>query len=143
MIMWEFVFRILAAGLVGLIIGLFSTNARSARMFGLVAAGAALITVTSTEFYKIAAGPWFSDPGRLSAQIVSALGFIGTGLIWITEDKEVRGLTVSASLWLTAIVGMLIGAGLGHISTCAVLIVILIYWCTGVIIKWKKLDNGS
>jgi uncharacterized membrane protein YhiD involved in acid resistance len=48
-IMLEFVIRILAAGLVGLIIGMFSTNARSARMFGFVAAGAALITVTSTS----------------------------------------------------------------------------------------------
>ena len=57
MIMLEFVIRILAAGLVGLIIGMFSTNARSARMFGFVAAGAALITVTSTEFYKVIAAP--------------------------------------------------------------------------------------
>jgi putative Mg2+ transporter-C (MgtC) family protein len=142
-IMLEFVIRILAAGLVGLIIGMFSTNARSARMFGFVAAGAALITVTSTEFYKVIAGPWFSDPGRLSAQIVSALGFIGTGLIWISENNQVRGLSVSASLWLTAIVGMLVGAGLKQASTAAVLIVILIYWGTGTIIKGKKLNKGG
>lgn len=86
--MIDFVVRVLVAGVVGLIIGLFTTNARRARMFGLVTAAAALITITSTEFYKEVAGPWFSDPGRLSAQIVSALGFIGTGLIWISSDKK-------------------------------------------------------
>ena len=139
--MSAFLIRILVAGVIGLIIGLFTTNARSARTFGLISLGAALVTIISTEFYKEIAGPWFSDPGRLSAQIVSALGFIGTGLIWITEDKQVRGLTVAASLWLTAIVGMLIGAGLGHISTSAVLIVLLIYWATGT--ASKLLDKGD
>ncbi|HOQ09843.1 MAG TPA: MgtC/SapB family protein [Syntrophomonadaceae bacterium] len=141
--MIDFVVRVLVAGVVGLIIGLFTTNARRARMFGLVTAAAALITITSTEFYKEVAGPWFSDPGRLSAQIVSALGFIGTGLIWISSDKRVRGLSVSASLWLSAIVGMLIGAGLKHMSTVAVLVVLLIYWSTETIIKWKKVDKGG
>jgi uncharacterized membrane protein YhiD involved in acid resistance len=48
---------------------------------------------------------------------------------------------VAASLWLTAIVGMLIGAGLGHISTSAVLIVLLIYWATGT--ASKLLDKGD
>lgn len=141
--MLDFVVRVLVAGVVGLIMGLFTTNARSARMFGLITAAAALITITSTEFYKEVAGPWFSDPGRLSAQIVSALGFIGTGLIWISADKQVRGLSTAASLWMCAIVGMLIGAGLGHISTTAVLVVLLVYWGTETIIKRKKLDKGG
>lgn len=141
--MLNFVIRVLVAGVVGLIIGLFTTNARRARMFGLVTAAACLITITSTEFNKEVAGPWFSDPGRLSAQIVSALGFIGTGLIWISSDKQVRGLSEAASLWLTAIVGMLIGAGLGHLSTSAVLVILLIYWATENIMKWKKMDKGG
>ena len=139
--MSAFLIRILVAGVIGLVIGLFTTNARSARTFGLISLGAALVTIISTEFYKEIAGPWFSDPGRSSAQIVPALGFIGTGLIWITEDTQVRGLSVAASLWLTAIVGMLIGAGLGHISTSAVLIVLLIYWATGT--ASKLLDKGD
>lgn len=124
-----------------MVIGMLTTNARSARMFGLVAMGAALIALTSTEFYKVVAGPWFSDPGRISAQIVSALGFIGTGLIWITEDSQVRGLSVAASLWLTAIVGMLIGSGLQSSTAWAVLIVVVIYWSIDFVIKWKKLDK--
>jgi putative Mg2+ transporter-C (MgtC) family protein len=139
--MLDILIRILVAGVVGLVIGLFTTNARSARTFGLIALGAALVTIISTEFYKELAGPWFSDPGRLSAQIISALGFIGTGLIWVTEDQQVRGISVAASLWLTAIVGMLIGAGLGYISTSAVLIVLLIYWATGTAAKW--MDKGD
>lgn len=139
--MVDFAVRILLAGAVGLVIGMFTTSARSARMFGLIAMGAALVTVTSTEFYKAVAGPWFSDPGRLSAQIVSALGFIGTGLIWISDDKQVRGLSVAASFWLTAIVGMLIGAGLKNMTVAAVFVTIMVYWLSEKIIKWKKLDR--
>ncbi|HOB11769.1 MAG TPA: MgtC/SapB family protein [Syntrophomonadaceae bacterium] len=141
--MIDFVVRVLVAGVVGLIIGLFTTNARSARIFGMITAAASLITITSTEFFKEVAGPWFSDPGRLSAQVVSALGFIGTGLIWISSDKQVRGLSEAASIWLSAIVGMLIGAGLTHISTSAVLAVLLIYWSTETIIKWKNMDKNG
>lgn len=139
--MLEFLLRILLAGVVGLFIGVLTTNSRNARMFALAAMAAAILTITSTEFYKIAAGPWFTDPGRLSAQIISALGFIGTGLIWIGDDSQVRGLSVAASLWLTAITGMLIGAGLRNMTVTAVLVVIMIYWISDKIIKWKKLDK--
>lgn len=139
--MFEFLLRILLAGAVGLVIGVLTTNSRNARMFALAAMGAAILTITSTEFYKIIAGPWFTDPGRLSAQIIAALGFIGTGLIWIGDNSQVRGLSVAASLWLTAITGMLIGAGLKNMTVTAVLVVILIYWISDKIIKWKKLDR--
>ena len=74
--MIDFVVRVLVAGVVGLIIGLFTTNARRARMFGLVTAAAALITITSTEFTKKWLVPGSAILEALSAQIVSALGFI-------------------------------------------------------------------
>ncbi len=51
------------------------------------------------------------DPSRIAAQIVSGIGFIGGGLIFVRRDS-VRGLTTAAIVWLTAAVGMACGAGL-------------------------------
>lgn len=51
------------------------------------------------------------DPSRVAAQIVSGIGFIGGGLIFVRGDA-VRGLTTAAVVWVTAAVGMACGAGL-------------------------------
>jgi putative Mg2+ transporter-C (MgtC) family protein len=51
------------------------------------------------------------DPSRVAAQIVSGIGFIGGGLIFVRRDA-VRGLTTAATIWLTAAVGAAAGAGL-------------------------------
>ena len=51
------------------------------------------------------------DPSRVAAQIVSGIGFIGAGVIFVRKDA-VRGLTTAASVWLAAAVGMACGAGL-------------------------------
>jgi putative Mg2+ transporter-C (MgtC) family protein len=51
------------------------------------------------------------DPSRVAAQIVTGIGFIGGGLIFVRRDS-VRGLTTAAIVWLTTAVGMACGAGL-------------------------------
>jgi putative Mg2+ transporter-C (MgtC) family protein len=51
------------------------------------------------------------DPARVAAQVVSGIGFIGGGIIFMRRDV-VRGLTTAASIWLTAALGMACGAGL-------------------------------
>ncbi|GHE60429.1 hypothetical protein GCM10018785_31920 [Streptomyces longispororuber] len=51
------------------------------------------------------------DPSRVAAQIVSGIGFIGGGLIFVRQDA-VRGLTTAATIWLTCAVGMACGGGL-------------------------------
>ncbi|WP_432166073.1 MgtC/SapB family protein [Streptomyces sp. bgisy031] len=51
------------------------------------------------------------DPSRVAAQIVSGIGFIGGGIIFVRRDA-VRGLTTAATIWLTCAVGMACGGGL-------------------------------
>ncbi len=51
-----------------------------------------------------------SDPYRLSAQVISGIGFLGAGTI-IKSGKYIKGLTTAASLWVTAIIAITIGAG--------------------------------
>jgi len=51
------------------------------------------------------------DPGRIAAQVVSGMGFLGAGAI-VRLGSDIKGLTTAASLWLVAAIGLLIGAGM-------------------------------
>jgi putative Mg2+ transporter-C (MgtC) family protein len=125
-VLGNYLLRILVAAVVGTLIGT-RTDSAASRMFVIVCTGASLLTIVSTEFYKIVDYPWLGDPGRLSAQIIVALGFLGTGLIWVSEKQEVKGLSVAASLWVTAILGILIGCGQGIASLIIVIILVIGY----------------
>jgi putative Mg2+ transporter-C (MgtC) family protein len=126
----SFLLRIMLALAVGTIIGL-KTSTVVARMFAIICTGAALLTIVSTEFYQVIDYPWFSDPGRLSAQVLAALGFLGTGLIWISETNKVHGLSAAASIWVTAILGILIGSGLGPASLIVVVLLVVAFMVLG------------
>jgi putative Mg2+ transporter-C (MgtC) family protein len=68
------------------------------------------------------------DPSRVAAQVVSGIGFIGGGIIFMRRD--VRGLTTAASIWLTAALGMACGAGLPVLAvatTGGYLVIMLIF----------------
>jgi putative Mg2+ transporter-C (MgtC) family protein len=58
------------------------------------------------------------DPSRVAAQIVSGIGFIGAGLIFVGQDR-VRGLTTAATVWLVTAIGMACGAGLPWLAVAA------------------------
>jgi len=82
------------------------------RTHTLVGFAAALIVLVSKYGFTDVLGPHVVlDPSRVTAQIVSGIGFIGGGLIFVRRDA-VRGLTTAAVVWLTAAVGMAAGAGL-------------------------------
>jgi len=83
------------------------------RTHTLVGVGAALIMLVSKYGFGdvIITNQVVLDPSRVAAQIVSGIGFIGGGLIFVQRDM-VRGLTTAAAVWLTAAVGMACGAGL-------------------------------
>jgi len=59
------------------------------------------------------------DPGRIAAQVVTGIGFLGAGAI-IRLGTNVRGLTTAASIWLISAIGLSIGAGLYIISLVVV-----------------------
>src|SRR5580658_3340478 len=60
------------------------------------------------------------DPSRVAAQIVTGIGFIGAGLIFVRGDR-VSGLTTAATVWLVTGVGMACGAGLLLLATAVTL----------------------
>jgi putative Mg2+ transporter-C (MgtC) family protein len=83
------------------------------RTHTLVGFAAALIMLVSKYGFGdiLSEGRIVLDPSRIAAQIVTGIGFIGGGLIFVRRDS-VRGLTTAAIVWLTTAVGMACGAGL-------------------------------
>jgi len=129
--MVQYALRLVLAGIVGFIVGVTSCKedqTKSSRDFALISIGSALITIIGAGLYRSLEIAPAGDPARIPAQIVAALGFLGTGMIWITKDKTVQGITSAAALWLTAILGMVIGAGLNQITLVGVIFFIFIYW---------------
>jgi len=88
----------------------------------LVCLGAAMTTITSQ--YLLVNG-WTTDPARLGAQVVAGIGFIGAGTIIVTRRRKVKGLTTAAGLWVSAIIGLAIGAGYFEAGIIATFLVLL------------------
>ncbi len=88
------------------------------RTHTIVCVGAALMTIISKNIGN-------GDPGRVAAQIVSGIGFIGAGMI-VYKQHEVKGLTTAAGIWASAGVGMACGAEMYFLATGATLILIIV-----------------
>ncbi|MGQ9531807.1 MAG: MgtC/SapB family protein [Desulfotomaculales bacterium] len=111
----DVVVRLLASFLFGGLIGLerelmffLSARTRSAglRTHILVCVGSALFMIISQNLYF----QFLGDAGRVAAQVVSGIGFLGAGAI-LREGLVVRGLTTAASLWAVAAIGLAAGGG--------------------------------
>lgn len=121
--------RLLLASLLGALIGLErEIHGRTAgfRTHLLVSLGAALFVVVSISFYRLfgnfgGSGPVGVDPGRVAAQVVVGIGFLGGGAI-IKEQAAVRGLTTAACLWVAAAVGVACGVGLYTLAVAVTVI---------------------
>lgn len=105
-------FRLFLAVVCGGIIGIEREHKRRPAGFRthiLICLGASMTTLTSQYlFYNL---NLYTDIGRLGAQVVAGIGFIGAGAIIVTKRRQVKGLTTAAGLWTCAIIGLAIGAG--------------------------------
>jgi putative Mg2+ transporter-C (MgtC) family protein len=90
------------------------------RTYTLVGTGAALFMLISKYGFSdvLQPGRVVLDPSRVAAQIVSGIGFLGAGLIFVRRDS-VRGLTTAAGVWVTAAIGAGAGAGLPVLAVLA------------------------
>ena len=120
-------FRLALATLLGGCIGLErETRRRPAglRTFSLVCLGSALAMVVN--LYLLQISPEGADVGRIPAAVVSGIGFLGVGTIFMTGKNYVRGLTTAACLWVTGILGITIGAGYPGIGIGAFALILFI-----------------
>jgi putative Mg2+ transporter-C (MgtC) family protein len=113
---------LLVAFVLSAIIGLErSRKLKSAglRTHTLVGLGAAVFTLVSAYgFANVIGNEVVLDPSRIAAQIVSGIGFLGAGVIFVRQNV-VTGLTTAASVWVTAAIGMACGAGMLLIAVAA------------------------
>jgi putative Mg2+ transporter-C (MgtC) family protein len=93
----------------------------------------ALVAVGSTLFVLLSAHGFEGggDPTRVAAQIVSGIGFLGAGVI-LRDGASVRGLNTAATLWCSAAVGALAGAGLFGIAVTGTAVVLT----TNIALRW-------
>ena len=75
------------------------------------------------------------DPARLSAQVISGIGFLGAGTIIITRRNQIKGLTTAATLWATACMGLAVGVGFYE---CALVMYVLLIF---ILLVVSLLDN--
>jgi putative Mg2+ transporter-C (MgtC) family protein len=118
--------RLLLGAVLGALIGLereFHDHPAGMRTHLLVSVGSASFTILSLEAF----GAPGADPGRIAAQIVSGIGFLGAGAI-LKEGATIRGLTTAASLWAVAAVGMAAGAGAWVVALTVTVLVIVSLW---------------
>lgn len=101
----------------------YYAKAAGMRTYTLVGLGSALFTVVSKYgFLEVVGGVAApSDGSRVAAQIVTGIGFLGAGVIFVRRDS-VRGLTTAASIWFVAAIGMAAGSGLFVIATAVTLL---------------------
>src|ERR1035437_5624352 len=107
----------------------------------LVSLGSAIFTVLSIYGFPKMADTAATDPSRISAQVVTGIGFLGAGAI-IKYGTNIRGLTTAASLWVVASVGLAAGAGSYFLAVAGTLIALLALWPTNVIIGKFELRGG-
>jgi putative Mg2+ transporter-C (MgtC) family protein len=102
-------------------------KAAGLRTHTLVGVGAALFMLVSKYGFSdvLEAGKVVVDPSRVAAQIVTGVGFLGAGLIFVRRDA-VRGLTTAAAVWVTAAVGAAAGAGLSVLAVLATAVYFLV-----------------
>ena len=95
------------------------------RTFALISMGATLVMLVSIYIPQVYLGLKNGDPGRIAAQVVSGVGFLGAGAI-IQMKGSVRGLTTAAGIWMAACIGLAVGAGMYLVSIIATLLIIFI-----------------
>ena len=119
----EYLLRIIVASICGCAIGFERKNRHKEagmKTHAIVALGSALIMVVSKYGFSDVAQP---DASRIAAQVVSGIGFLGAGIIFI-RNNIVSGLTTAAGIWTTSGIGLCVGAGnyfVGIVSTILIL----------------------
>lgn len=125
----DWLIRLILAGVCGYAIG-YERNSRSknagTRTHLIVALSAALMIIVSKYGFMdtISTHGVNLDPSRIAAQIVSGIGFLGAGMIFV-HNQSVNGLTTAAGIWATSGIGMAIGSGLYFIGIVATLLILL------------------
>lgn len=138
----EYLVRIFVAACLGLLIGSERKNRNKSagiRTHVIVALGAALIMVVSKYGFMDVER---ADAARVAAQVVSGIGFLGAGVIFV-RNNLVNGLTTAAGIWATAGVGLALGSGMYVVGISSALMVLLIQFVMHRIAYFADVASGG
>jgi len=127
----EIILRLGIAAVLGMLVGFErerQNQPAGLRTHTILAIGACLaMTISINVAIQYVGSVLNGDPGRIAAQVISGIGFLGAGAI-LRYGNSVKGLTTATSLWTIAVVGMAIGAGhyVAGVATTAMLLIILV-----------------
>ena len=124
------IFKLVLSMLLGAVVGYERKRKgqpAGVRTFSLIAMGATLAMLLSIYVPQEYMGLKNGDPGRIAAQVITGIGFLGAGAI-IQMKGSVRGLTTAAGIWMVSIIGMAVGVGMYGLSViaCALILFILV-----------------
>ena len=138
----EYLVRIFVAACLGLLIGSERKNRNKSagiRTHVIVALGAALIMVVSKYGFMDVEK---ADAARVAAQVVSGIGFLGAGVIFV-RNNLVNGLTTAAGIWATAGVGLALGSGMYVVGISSALLVLFIQFVMHRIAYFADVASGG
>lgn len=118
--------RIVLAALFGGIIGIERTTKKHAaglRTYILVSIGSCMIMLTNLFIVETFGT---GDIGRMGAQVISGIGFLGAGTIIITSRNRIKGLTTAAALWACAAMGLALGVGFYTLALIGFVIIFIV-----------------
>lgn len=122
------VFKLMLSLVLGSIVGFErKRKGQSAglRTFALISMGATLAMLLSIYVPQEYLGLKNGDPGRIAAQVISGIGFLGAGAI-IQMKGSVKGLTTAAGIWMVATLGLAVGVGMYLVSIIATALILFI-----------------
>jgi putative Mg2+ transporter-C (MgtC) family protein len=121
--------RLIVATLLGSLIGLErQSHGKEAgfKTYSLVCLGSALMMVVSVDVFNLFKHTANVDPGRIAAQAVTGIGFLGAGAIIRSEQGSVKGLTTAAGIWAACAIGLACGLGLYKQAIMTTILVLMI-----------------
>ena len=134
---WQILLRLLTAAVLGGLVGLErerSQHAAGLRTHIMVCLGSCLMMLLS--IYGFAAFVYELnvrvDPARLAAAVITGIGFLGAGTI-LQTGRSVTGLTTAASIWVTAAIGLGVGAGFYFAAAVSTLLVLFVLWALNIL----------
>lgn len=131
------VFKLLLSMTLGCVVGYERKRkgqSAGVRTFSLIAMGATLAMILSIYVPQEYLGLKNGDPGRIAAQVITGIGFLGAGAI-IQMKGSVRGLTTAAGIWMTATIGMAVGVGMYLVAVIATALILFI------LVQLERVEN--
>lgn len=139
------IFRMLLSMALGVVIGAERKRKgqiAGIRTFALITMGACLAMLLSIYVPQVYLGLKNGDPGRIAAQVITGIGFLGGGAM-IRAKGSVKGLTTAAGIWISAIIGMAVGVGMYVAALCSTALILVVLVLFDWYEHWQRVGQES